>query len=533
MVTDLRAIAPPAFLAIVVGLLFGTAVSYGFAYDDLSIIQSNGSIGDWATIWNALTHDLFHNTDVRASPFWRPLVTLSYYVDRSVSDSPSVGHIVNLFWVWVLAVGVYRFLVSSGASNLMAIAAAVFLICYPTLVEPAVNITSRTDLLALALGLLAINSERSRWILFWTLLALFSKEVAIVLPVMFLALGKRTGARASFLGVGVYLVARAAVMLGGGLGEVAFSHRDMIEAGAVFWLQFAYTVAPCLSTIGGSIPDIEPIATLAGWLGIIAVIAFLVLRWSATPVLARLGLVILVPSLLLASGITGNQPRVGDGLLLFPTFGALCCLLGVTYRLKVEVRILGLFILSVASITLTRGDIDSWRNDATLWNYAYAQSPRDSLIALNYSRTIVDVQPELVPSILMDLKFEDPRKQREASEVIARAHIQLGEDVLAIPYLLKALGDDVESKWANSTACLLVSGQLAPEAESVCRLAFTTDPLDGGLHNALGVYFGRLGEPSAAIPHFEAAVSLAPENTSYGANLRSAMSSVGQDLIEE
>ena len=104
MVTDLRAIAPPAFLAIVVGLLFGAAVSYGFAYDDLSIIQSNGSIGDWATIWNALTHDLFHNTDVRASPFWRPLVTLSYYVDRSVSDSPSVGHIVNLFWVWVLAV---------------------------------------------------------------------------------------------------------------------------------------------------------------------------------------------------------------------------------------------------------------------------------------------------------------------------------------------------------------------------------------------------------------------------------------------
>ena len=68
------------------------------------------------------------------------------------------------------------------------------------------------------------------------------------------------------------------------------------------------------------------------------------------------------------------------------------------------------------------------------------------------------------------------------------------------------------------------------QAGEVCNTAFLTDPLDGGLRNALGVYHGRLGEPELAIPHFEEAVRLAPDDLSYLGNLRNARSSVRGDL---
>jgi Flp pilus assembly protein TadD len=130
---------------------------------------------------------------------------------------------------------------------------------------------------------------------------------------------------------------------------------------------------------------------------------------------------------------------------------------------------------------------------------------------------------------LADVEFGDARKKRELAEITARAHMNLGHDDLARIYLLRATGVDIESQWANSTACLVISEQLSMEAEGVCNAAFVTAPLDGGLRNALGVYFGRLGDHESAIPYFEAAVALNPQELSYLGNLRSARASAGMD----
>ena len=130
--------------------------------------------------------------------------------------------------------------------------------------------------------------------------------------------------------------------------------------------------------------------------------------------------------------------------------------------------------------------------------------------------------------LLSSFENGDPRKERESSEILARAFINLNDQSGAVPYLLAARGDDIEAQWANSTACLVTTNLLMDEAESVCAAAFTTDPVDGGLRNSLGVYYGRKGEHALALTQFEIAVALTPDDLSYSSNLRSARALAGE-----
>ncbi len=530
MVTQKNGLIVPILLALFVALLFGQSAFYGFVYDDHAIIESNSSVGDWGTVWGALTHDLFYNSEVRSSPFWRPLVTLSYYVDASIAAGPMVGHLTNLVLTWFFGWAFFRFLKELGLSYKLSLSGAVLLLCHPVLIEPAVNITSRTDLMAGLFCLLALRCEHTRGIFIFSMLALFSKEVAIVLPLMFLGLGKSSGAKVSGLAMGVYLALRMSVSLSGGLGEVSVSSSQVLEAGAVAWYQLGFAILPSTSTVGQSLPTFGIFSSILGWVSILGIVGACALRRKSIPPLTRLGVVIIIPTLLLVSGITGSTVRVGDGLLLFPVLGILCFLLATLNLVEERYQTLGVLSVLLISVWTGAGTAAAWRDDTSLWESAYMDLPDDPLIRLNYTRSIVDTNPELVTSILPDVDFRDARKSREAAEVMARALLNLGNEQEAASFLLDAMGQDVEARWANSAACLLVAGGLMQQAGEVCNTAFLTDPLDGGLRNALGVYHGRLGEPELAIPHFEEAVRLAPDDLSYLGNLRNARSSVRGDL---
>ena len=118
-------------------------MGFGFVVDDHALIANNAALSDWSTLPAALGHDLFHHSDLRASPYWRPLVTLTYYIDQAIGGGePWAFHLSNLLFVLALGLGLRR--LQSGWSG---VALAAVVLAHPLQVEGAVCIASRTDVL--------------------------------------------------------------------------------------------------------------------------------------------------------------------------------------------------------------------------------------------------------------------------------------------------------------------------------------------------------------------------------------------------
>ena len=172
----------PVALIALVAVLYGTAIGFPFVYDDRVLVESNRLLGDWAALPGALAADLFHGTGVRPSPYWRPVVTLSYFVDHALGGGePWMFHLTNLALVAGVAVLLARTLAAAAVSAPWAWAAV--WVAWPTQVEAACNITGRTDLLATLFALAALGARGPLAAGAWLLLALGSKEVAVLVPV--------------------------------------------------------------------------------------------------------------------------------------------------------------------------------------------------------------------------------------------------------------------------------------------------------------------------------------------------------------
>ena len=146
-------------LGFLVGILYGRAVGYGFVYDDRALVELNPSLSDWSTLPEALAHDLFHFApQVRTSTYWRPVVSLSYYVDHALGGGSAwMFHLTNLLALWSAALGLCVFVGRAGASTLLSGALAVLFLVHPIQVEGAANVAARTDLFCAAFGIWAMT----------------------------------------------------------------------------------------------------------------------------------------------------------------------------------------------------------------------------------------------------------------------------------------------------------------------------------------------------------------------------------------
>ena len=190
-------------LAMVGGGIYAGTFSNQFVYDDQVTVRENLFIRDWKNLSRFFSSDYYLRSEEYS---FRPMVTLSYFLDYSWSGTDPRGyHLTNLI-LHLLSVGAVYFLArkvlrSRGAAFLGSLAFTV----HPALVEAVAGISFREDLLCaffffLSL-LLYISSERREMepreetparaapalfpisILFF-LLALLSKEMAVTLPLV-------------------------------------------------------------------------------------------------------------------------------------------------------------------------------------------------------------------------------------------------------------------------------------------------------------------------------------------------------------
>jgi protein O-mannosyl-transferase len=196
-------LAPGLLVAALSVSIYLGALRNPFVYDDRITIVENPSIRHLGDIRFVLRFDLF-----------RPLVNLSFAVDHALWDLDPVGyHLTNILLHALNVVVVFTLLwsivqdccvrlqgaweVRQGSARLIAVVAAALFAVHPMMTESVGYVSGRSDVLAGTLFLLALLAmrtglvrARARWIavsLVLFVLALLSKEVAIMFPFLVLA----------------------------------------------------------------------------------------------------------------------------------------------------------------------------------------------------------------------------------------------------------------------------------------------------------------------------------------------------------
>ena len=180
---DRRARLGALWLAAVVLLIYLPDLGRGFLKDDFAWIRSS-----------RLEHagDLWRYVSQPASGFFRPLVALSFGIDDRLFGLHALGYgLTNLALVGLCAAGVWRLAVAFGLHRVTGlIAAALWSLNFHGINMAVLWISGRTALLLCAAATWAAAAVLAgRPILAGglTLLALFAKEEAVALPVIFAA----------------------------------------------------------------------------------------------------------------------------------------------------------------------------------------------------------------------------------------------------------------------------------------------------------------------------------------------------------
>jgi tetratricopeptide (TPR) repeat protein len=185
------------FLVFVPLLLNWKIINYDFTkLDDTSIISNNiGFLSDFRNIPKAFEKDNFISKEGKS--YYRPVQTLSFMVDAQISgEKPWAYHFSNLLYHILTVIALYFLLRIIGIKNNLSFSLALLFSVHPLFTDAIAWIVGRGDILAGLFGTIAFilflkyNDTKKK--IFYFLhtaafaLALFSKEISIALPFVFI-----------------------------------------------------------------------------------------------------------------------------------------------------------------------------------------------------------------------------------------------------------------------------------------------------------------------------------------------------------
>ncbi|MCO4769978.1 MAG: hypothetical protein KDA24_08080 [Deltaproteobacteria bacterium] len=489
-------------------------------HDSVSLVGPTSQVHALQTLPQALRADLFWVTDaVRPSPYWRPVVTLSYYLDSLWGGGAIWAfHLTNVLALVLAGLGLFAGVRRSLPTGL-ALGLAGLFVLHPLQAEGAVDIAGRTDLFCAAALVWLLWAEGRVAVVVLTALACGSKELGVLAPLLLLASG-RGGAAASGGTVVVFLLARHWV-----LGQVGMGADDQPAPTAASIVGAGWRVSELLSRLVVPL-GIAPAAEVKAAVGAQAAVGWSLLvatgAISALKANWRAPMLLLVGALLPVSGLVTSSVRQGDTLLVVPLLGAALLLCQGLPRTRVAGWALFGGALLAGMVGTTRAG--AWTSELQLWRQALEANPDDPVLRLNLARTVVQEHPFTAGDLLLGAPAPaSTRLARERASVLTRAYLGRDDPKEALHWALLGMQvGDPESRWVNGQACLLASSQAHAQAVAVCEAVLTSQPGEPALHNALGVACASRGQLACAVRSFGLAADLAPDRPAFSLNLERA-----------
>ncbi|MGV3620444.1 MAG: hypothetical protein ACO1OB_06490 [Archangium sp.] len=421
-------------VAVAALLVFGPLVRTPWLWDDKSLILESPVLKDRARWSAALTQDFWSlSANPREAGMYRPVVVTTYFADRLLFGTSPVGpHAVNLL-LHLLCAALVGLLATRrfGAPPEVGLLASALFVFHPATVEAVANVSSRGDLLATALLLLAMHAVTRSLML--TGLCLFMAQLAkesafVALPLLLLvewAADGFTFRRERWLKVG------GVALL---LTVMSFAVRTRALHGAVKmtdasnWsplLSGASTVLRYLSLVLLPSPLVPYQSdTDVSWLGVLVVLALLgvsVATFKRAPWFSFAVAWFLVATAPVAQWLPVTV-RFSGLLLYLPLVGVA---LAVS---RVPLKPLVLWLIPVAWLVVSLTVVPTWRDDVSLWSANVEAEPELAAPRLNLANALAaEKKPEALDAYLGAI---DAATKRDDAKSRAMAELGVGNLLL-------------------------------------------------------------------------------------------------------
>jgi tetratricopeptide (TPR) repeat protein len=197
------------FIIILIAAVYGTTLNHGFVWDDTFVIVNNPLLEKLSNIPQFF---LSEDTIEESTGYYRPVTYISFALDRAIwGDNPAGFHFTNLVLHILVVLFFYAVTIALFKRERLAFIAALVFALHPVAGE-TINFLAggRNTLLSACFALLSlffyIKKKQIPALASFTV-AIFSKEFALLLPVMFLLYDCRLQReRIRFSGYFLYLI---------------------------------------------------------------------------------------------------------------------------------------------------------------------------------------------------------------------------------------------------------------------------------------------------------------------------------------
>lgn len=517
---------------LLVALCYVNSLPNDFVFDDGPIVSSNPVIRTISPI------------QFLKSPYWtkqqyagiyRPFVVFSLSVDYAIWKRWAPGfRLTNLAVHAINGVLVFSLYQSIAGAGIVPLIAMIIYLVHPVHTEAVTTIVGRSELFAacfLLAAWLLFRQGRTGWAALAFLLALLSKENAIVLPAILLLTsprGRRWIRLLPMIFVALaYLALRYSVLGGLGIpvsaqymgGRLTYFER-LLTSGRVF-IQYLTLIFYPLHLAGDYDYNAIPIANFVdwdAWLGLVLIAATVATayfcrhrNWAVSLGLS-FALIVFIPA---SNWIMPISILMAERFLYLPMIGL--ALVGATALSQLEDRrlrrLVGIGALSTAIVLcnshdyIRRDDFTFFKNMVRVvpnsakarlgWGFALTKAGRNDEAEreLEAGLRIIPDYPELLAALAL---------ARTTSTSCARAWPLLNRAIQIDPKHA-----DTQRRMAD---CYLKEGRVS-EAESMYRQAAQSIPNpDAMLYFMWGVSLENSGQSTDAIAAYERAALIEPEN---------------------
>ncbi len=371
---------------------YAGVVQAGFVVDDHPLVLYNQATASLSQLGRLFSEDLWASADGGyASGYYRPLVLLSFAVDRSLfGGAPGMFHLHSLAWHLLACLCLHRLLLQL-LRPLPALVGAALFALHPLQSEAVVWISARNDLMAAALLLASLVLLAPTHVRRWRLAAgallacgaVLSKESALLAPLFLLCLDLARQGRPSgwprylcLLGAaGLHLCLRSLAGVNSAALPPASGWRVLLEhAHQLMALYGGLLVWPWPLSLGrdlGSLQLAWPVL-VAGLVALGALICLLLLprqgRRLASAGLAW-SLLAWSPALLALA----DQGLVGERYLYLPLAGLGLAVAVAAQRLRGRAALL--LLLALPWLVLVHLRVPDWKDDIAIWSAALRDTP--------------------------------------------------------------------------------------------------------------------------------------------------------------
>ncbi|MDD5449442.1 MAG: tetratricopeptide repeat protein [Candidatus Omnitrophica bacterium] len=583
-------VALSSVLIMILGLaVYANSLNGKFVYDDEILIKNNALVKEWPPASKFFTENMGKFAYVK-SPFYRPLQMITYCMDYHVWKLNPMGyHLTNIILHVLVALGIYWLITILFEDKLVSFLTAILFITHPIHTTVVSYISTRAESLYLLFTLLSfifyIKSLKANNLVPWVimvasyLLALLSKENALILPVLILlyhyAFKKKISPREfiSIAGIAfIYILLRITVLkyliTGVESNSTLFQRVPGFFAALATYIRLLFLPLGLHVEYGFRLFNPDDPRTIAGVV-ILAALLFCVFKTIKANRLISFSILWFLITLLPVSNLYPLNAYMSENWLYLPSIGlflALAKFLKTLYERK-NLR-MPVFIFMACLLTfysyLTFRQNKTWADPIIFYERTLRYAPDSAAVYSNlgeiyaamgkrekamalYKKAIKLAPSDSNPYNNLAILYSETDKEEDAVSMykksielnpyqanaynnLANTYYGMGKKEEAISMYKKAIEiiPGYSADAYNNLGLAYYNMDKKEDAAAMYKKAIELDPDNNECYNNLGLAYYGMGKKEEAISMYKKAIELKPDYPNPYNNLGNAYNGMGR-----